>query len=52
MRTKPQETFENILNEQKENFLFNHPMNSFEGVKWELPVTRFEATNSVFVIVD
>ena len=50
--TRPQETLECKLNEQKENFSFSPPLNLNEECKWLLGVTSFERTNYVFNITD
>ena len=50
--TCPQETLEFKLNNQTETFSFFPPMNLFQGRKWLLAVTSFEATNSGFDITD
>ena len=51
-KTKPQETFEIKMNEQKETFSFSPPINLAEEEKWLLPVTSFETTNCVFHITN
>ena len=49
-KTKPQETSEFKMNYQMETFSFSPPINLFEGGKWLLAVTSFEASSSVFII--
>ena len=51
-RTKPQETLEFKMNNQKQTFSFNPPINLVEEDKWLLAVSSFECTNSVFNITD
>ena len=51
-RTKPQETLEFKMNNQKQTFSFSPPINLFEEDKWLLAVSSFECTNSVFNITD
>ena len=51
-KTKPQETLEFKMNEQKQTFSFNPPINLIEEGKWLLAVNSFECTNSVFNITD
>ena len=51
-KTKPQKTLEFKLNMQMETFSFNPPKSLAEEGKWLLAVTVFEATNSVFKIID
>ena len=51
-RTKPQETLEFKMNEQRQTFSFNPPINLLEEDKWLLGVSSFECTNSVFNITD
>ena len=40
------------LNKQLETFSFNPPVSLTEEGKWVLAVTPFEATKSVFVLID
>ena len=40
------------MNKQIETFSFNPPINLVEEGKWLLTVTFFEATNSVFIIIN
>ena len=49
-KTKPQETLEFKMNEQKQTFSFNPPINLLEEGKWLLAVSSLECTNSVFNI--
>ena len=51
-KTKPQEMLEFRMNKQIQTLSFNPPINLVEGGKWLLPVTSYEATNSVFEITD
>ena len=51
-RTKPQETLEFKMNEQKQTFSFNPPINLLEEGRWLLGVSSFECTNSVFNIAN
>ena len=51
-KTKPQETLEFKMNNQKQTFSFSPPINLFEEDKWLLAVSSFECTNSVFNITD
>ena len=51
-KTKPQETLEFKMNEQRQIFSFNPPINLVEEDKWLLAVSSFECTNSVFNISD
>ena len=51
-KTKPQETLEFKMNEQKQTFSFNPPINLLEGGRWLLGVYSFECTNSVFNITN
>ena len=50
-KTKPQETLEFKKNKQMQTFSFNTPMN-LPSEKRLLTVTSFEATNSVFNIIN
>ena len=49
-KTKPQETLEFKMNEQKQTFSFNPTINLVEEGKWLLGVSSYECTNSVFNI--
>ena len=49
-KTKPQETLEFKMNNQKQTFSFNPPIILFEERKWLLGVSSYECTNSVFII--
>ena len=40
------------MKKQIERFAFSPPTNLVEDGKWLLAVTSFEATNSVFIIID
>ena len=51
-KSRPEETLEIKLNKQMETFSFIPPINIFEERKWLLTVNSFEATNSVFNIID
>ena len=51
-RTKPQETLEFKMNEQKQTFSLNPPIYLLEEGKWLLAVSSFECTNSVFNITN
>ena len=51
-KIRSQQTPELKLNEQKETFWFNPPINLVEQGKWLLRVTSFETTNSVFNITN
>ena len=51
-RTKPQETLEFKMNNQKQIFSFSPPIKLFEEDKWLLALSSFECTNSVFNITD
>ena len=51
-KTKPQETLEFKRNKQMETFSIDPPINLAEEGKCLLAVTSFQATNSVFHIVD
>ena len=51
-KTKPQETLEFKMNNQMQTFSFSPPINLVEVGKWLLAVTSFEATNSVFNIMN
>ena len=51
-KTKPQETLEYEKSERMESFSFNPPINLVEEGKRLLAATSFEATNSVFNIID
>ena len=51
-QTRPQETLEFKLNKQTETFSFNPPINLVEENKWLPAGPSFEATNSVFNIID
>ena len=51
-KTKPQETLEFKMNEQKETFSFSPRINLSEEEKWPLRATSVECTNSVFIIID
>ena len=47
-KTRPQETLEFEMNQQKETFSFNPPIDLVEEGNWLLGVTSFETTNFVF----
>ena len=51
-KTKPEETLEFRMNEQRQTFSFNPPINLLEEGKWLLAVSLFECTNSVFNITN
>ena len=51
-RTKPQETLEFKMNEQKQTFSLKPPINILEEGEWLLAVSSFECTNSVFNITN
>ena len=51
-KTRPQETFEFKMNEQKQTFSFNPPLNLLEESRWLLGVSLFDFTNSVFNITN
>ena len=51
-KTKPQETLELKMNNQRQTFLFNPSINLIEEDRWLLAVSSFECTNSVFNITD
>ena len=51
-KTKPQETLEFKMDEQRQTFSFNPPINLVHEDKWLLAVSSFECTNSVFNITD
>ena len=50
--THPPKTPELKLNGQMETSSLSPPLNLFEGGKWLLAVTSFEATNSAFIMTD
>ena len=49
---RPQGRLEFKLNNRKETFSFNPPLNLIEEMDWFLAVTSFEATNFVFDITN
>ena len=51
-KTKPKETLEFKMKKQVGTFWCNPPINLSEEGKWLLAVTSFEATNSVFNIIN
>ena len=51
-KTKPQETLEFKMNNQKQIFSCNPPLNLLEEGKWLLGVSLFDCTNSVFNITN
>ena len=51
-KTKPQETLEFKMNNQKQTFSFNPPIYLGEEGKWLLGVSSFECTNCVFSITN
>ena len=51
-KTKPQETLEFKMNEQRQTFSFSPPINLAEEDKWLLAVSSFKCTNSVFNITN
>ena len=51
-KTKPQETLEFKMNNQKQTFSFNPPINLIEEGKWLMAVSLFDCTNSVFNITN
>ena len=51
-KTKPQETLQFKMKKQMQIFSFNPPIYLSEEEKWLLAVTSFEATFSVFNIID
>ena len=51
-RTKPQETIEFKMNEQRQTFSFSPPINLVEEDKWLLSISSLECTNSVFNLTD
>ena len=51
-KTKAKETHECKMKKQKMTFSFNPPINLVEEKKCMIGVTRFQATNSVFIITD
>ena len=51
-KTKAQETLEFKINKQMITFSFSPPINLVEKGNWLLAVTSFEATNSVFRVIN
>ena len=51
-KTRPQETLEIKMYNQRQSFSFNPPINLVEEDKWLLSVSWLECTNSVFNITD
>ena len=51
-RTKPQETLEYKMNNQRQTFSFNPPIKLVEEDTWLLAVSSLECTNSVFNITN
>ena len=51
-KTKPQETLEFKMNQQRQTFSFNPPINLVEEGKWLMAVSSFDCTNSVFDITN
>ena len=51
-KIKQQETLEFKMNQQKQTFSFNPPINLLEESKWLLGLSSFECTNSVFNITN
>ena len=51
-KTRPRETLEFKMNEQKQTLSFYPPINLVEEDKWLLAVSSFECTNSLFKIID
>ena len=51
-KTKPLETLEFKMNNQRKTFYFSPPINLSEEGKWLLTVTSFKTTNFVFTISD
>ena len=51
-KTKPQETLEFVMNQQKQTYSFNPPINLVEEGKWLIGVSSFDCKNSVFNITN
>ena len=51
-KTKPQETLEFKMNNQRQTFSFNPSINLIEEGKWLMAVSLFDCTNSVFNITN
>ena len=51
-KTKPQETLEFKMNNQRQTFSFNPPINLVEEGKWLMAVSLFDCTNSVYNITN